>query len=221
MSSYKSAWYRGWSQVTNFISGIQWTNLRSKLRGDKPGYNLTEVDHEVIKTMLAGGYYIILTKRDTHLTTYFIEAMSLVKTGRPSDYTHALMNLDLVTDPEASDKFKLMEATSAGVHYSTFMEVFDCDSVCLLQPKNMDPKDWDGVMKGLAAQLGKQYDNLFDINDSSYVSCVEMVLDALRYSPNYKTDFPNLEAMIQKVGNLTPQMYRDCPDFEIKFEIKR
>lgn len=221
MATYSTWWYSKWDKITTFVSGIEWTKFRSMLRGGKNGYDLTAEDHEIIKQKLASGYYIILTKRETHLTTYFIGLMSLVKTGKVSQYTHALMNLDLEENPEAFERFKLMEATSKGVHLSSFLEIFDCDSVCLLQPKNVTADDWDEIMAGLSTQMGKKYDNLFNINDDTYVSCVEMVLDSLRFSPKYWDAFPHLEEMIKHVGNLTPQMYRDCEDFEVALEIKR
>jgi hypothetical protein len=221
MATYSTWWYSRWEKLTTLVSSIEWTKFRSIVRGGKNGYDLTEADHELIKQRLASGYYIILTKRETHLTTYFISLMSLVKTGKPSEYTHALMNLDLVENPDSFEKFKLMEATSKGVHLSSFLNVFDCDSVCLLQPKNVKEDHWDEIMAGLAQQMGKKYDNLFNINDDTYVSCVEMVLDALRFSPQYWDAFPHLEEMIKNVGNLTPQMYRDCSDFSVVLEIKR
>lgn len=221
MSKYGTWWYGKWEGFTTWFSGIEWTALKSKLRSGKPGYNLSEQDWETIKQHLADGYYIILTRRKTHLTTYSIMLMDWIKTGRVPEYAHALMNLDLVDAPDAFEQFKLMEATSKGVHYSPFHAVFDCDYVCLLQPLNVNASEWDAVMSGLATQLGKQYDNLFDIKDNSRVSCVEMVLDSLRASPNYEQDFKNLELMMEIVGNLTPQMLRDCPDFKVVLEIKR
>lgn len=210
-----------WDKVTTFMSSITWTGLVSDLRDGKPGYDLTPEDWELVKAQLASSYFIILTRRKTHLTTYLVGMLTFIKTGKWPQYTHALMNLDLVNDPAQSDKFKLMEATSSGVHYSTFEEVFNCDSVCLLQPDSVSKEDWEAIMGGLAKQLGKAYDNLFDIKDDTHVSCVEMVLDSLRFSPNYAKDFPDLQAQIDKVGNLTPQMYRDCTDFKAILEIKR
>lgn len=221
MSKYATWWYRKWNGFTTWFSSVEWTRLVSKIRGGKPGFNLTEEDWAVLKEQLADGYYIILTRRKTHLTTYSIAVMTWLKSFKWPDYSHALMNLDLVDDPSQFMQFKLMEATSTGVHYSHFDEVFDCDYVCLLEPINMDHEEWKAVMVGLAEQLGKPYDNLFDVYDESRVSCVEMCLAALRDNPNYAHDFPNLEKMIKAVGNLTPQMYRDCKDFRVVLEIKR
>jgi hypothetical protein len=145
--------------------------------------------------------------------------MTLIKTKKWPTYSHILMNLD-VGNPSDTEGFELMEATNIGVHYSTFDEVFDCDQICILSPKNIDAAEWAEIMTGLSTQLGKPYDDLFNINDSSHVSCVEMVLAALQALPNFDEAFPHLSSMIKQVGNLTPQMYRDCIDFEVIYETK-
>lgn len=220
MSVYTSLLYRGWHKITSVISGISWMGFYSLFNGGR-GYNLTDHDHEMLRHYLAGSYYIILINRKTHLTTYLLGSLSLLKTRKWPQYSHALMNADAMEDVKDWDKFKFVEATSVGVHFSKFMEVFNCDSVCLLRPKNLSFSEWNAVIDGLLKQNGKQYDDLFDLTDSSYVSCVEVVLDALRQDPDYKDDFANLEKMIAEVGNLTPQMYRDCSDFEVVLEIKR
>lgn len=221
MSKYKTWWYWLWNKFSNFIGMISWTKFKGWFRKSGRGYDLTPDDHEQLKELLAGGYYMILTNRKSHLSTYAISFLTLLKTGKWPKYTHILMNLDLENDPENFEKFKLMEATRVGVHYSPFMKVFDCDSVCVMRPVNLKTEDWEMIMEGLAKQLGKEYDNLFDLSDSTRVSCVEMVLESLKNNPNYLNDFPHLEAMIQKVNNLTPQMYRDCEDFEVILEINR
>jgi len=223
MSKYKTWWYRVYHTVAEMIGAVNWTGLKAIFSSRGVGYDLRPEDQERIKELLASDYYLILINRKTHLSTLTIGFMTFVKTGKWPSYCHILMNLDLVDDPKAYEQFKLMEATNngKGVHFSTFDQVFDCDSVCLLRPKNLDAKDWEAVMAGVMKQIGKPYDDLFNIKDDSRVSCVEMTLDALRESPNYAADFPYLEKMIKKVGNLTPQMFRDCADFEVKYEIKR
>lgn len=221
MAKYESAVYKAWTKFSNFISDIHWTKQLGKIRGTGRGYNLTDDDHAQLKELLSDNYYLILTNRKTHLTTYGIGAMTMIKTGKWPKYAHALMNLDLVTNPENFKEFRILESTKNGVHFSHFMDVFDCDSVCVLEPVNMDHEEWNDVMLSLTLQVGKQYDLWFDIKDNTRVSCVEMCLDALRGSPNYMDDFPNLEAMIRKVNNLTPQMFYDCPDFRVVFEVRR
>jgi len=222
MSVYKTIFYKFLSFLADIAAKINWTKLVSFFRGGRPGYNLKPEDLDILKTMLADGYYMILTHRKTHFTSVLITFMAWVKTSKWSKYTHVLMNLDLEESADAFEKFKLMEATGRGVHYSSFMEVFDVDAVCLISPKNMTKEDWDAVMKTVAEQLGKPYDNLFNLNDDSHVSCVEMVLDALNDAlPDLEQKFPDLVAQIKKYGNLTPQMYRDCTDFEVILEIRR
>lgn len=218
--NYNGKFYKLIEKATKVFSNIHWTGLKAAVSKNGKYYSLTEDDHAKIKEILASGYFLILNNRNTHLSTYLIGFASFVKTGVWPDYAHILMNLDVgdVTDPE---RFDLMEATNSGVHYSEFMEVFDCDSVCIIRPKNLDAAEWEKVMVGLGEQLGKKYDNWFDLKDTSRVSCVEMCLEALKESPTFEQDFPNLSAEIKKVGNLTPQMYRDCPDFEVIFEVKR
>lgn len=221
MSKYNTSWYTALSDATHVLSAFNWSKLRGLLNGSNREFNLTNSDLDKLKVLLAGEYYLILTQRTSHLTSWLIGILSFIKTRKWPDYTHVLMNLDLVENADEFDRFKLMEATNSGVHFSTFMEVFNCDSVCILQPRNFDKDKWSAVMKELALQLGKGYDNLFDIMDDSHVSCVEMVLDSLRADPDYKTDFANLQSMIDKVKNLTPQMYRDSSDFTVVFEAKR
>ena len=131
------------------------------------------------------------------------------------------MNVDNGNIRDDND-FMLMEATAEGVHFSSFMEVFDCDSVVLLRPKGYTDQDWQETLDALLDEQGLLYDNLFDIADDTRVSCVEMCRQALMQDENYATDFANLEALIKKHGNnLTPQMLYDCGDFEIAFEIRR
>ena len=217
---YTSKLYSILHSITRVLSKINWMPIYAKFNNGR-GYNLTDADHAVIKEKLAGSYYVILTNRKTHLTTYLIGILSLLKTGRWPQYGHVLMNADNIVVADDWTKFKFQEATNSGVHFSEFLEVFNCDSVCLLKPRALDITEWNTVIDGLLIQNGKQYDDLFDLSDTSRVSCVELVLNALRASPNYLTDFAVFESQIRRVGNLTPQMYRDCGDFEVVLEIKR
>jgi hypothetical protein len=219
MDLYNSWLYRCWHRLTSIISVIQWMDLYAFFHKGRR-YALTEADHQLIKEKLAGYYYIILVNRKAHLTTYLLGFLTLLKTGEWPKYSHVLMNADAMENVEDWDKFKFVEATSVGVHYSSFMEVFDCDSVCLLRP-NISKEKWNAVIEGLLKQQGLKYDDLFDLSDYTYVSCVELVLNALKDDPDYAADFPHLVEMIKNIGNLTPQMYRDCPDFKVSLEIRR
>ena len=73
------------------------------------------------------------------------------------------------------------------------------------------------MIDALLKQLGKPYDDLFDLADASHLSCVEVVLDALKEA-DYANDFKNLSSMIKSEGNLVPEMYRNCPDFSVAVE---
>lgn len=217
MNKYTTWWFKGLRVITKFLSSIHWNGLRA-LFNDGVYYDLTEEDHDELRQLLAKDRYIILTYTKSHLTTPLIGILSWIKTRKWPGYVHALMNIDHEDDPKNWNQFRLMEATNSGVHWSSFMKVFDCDHVCLLKPKNISSDEWNAVMDGLLSENGKQYDDLFDLADAERVSCVEMCRHALQKNPNYAIDFANFEAMIQKVGNLTPQMFRECPDFEVVFE---
>ena len=183
------------------------------------GQLFTEQEQQELAEKLASGYYIILTGSRHHLSSLIVSILSLIKTGRWARYSHVLMNCDNITDPSDRESFKFVEATATGVHYSTFAEVFgrDCDNVCLLTPKSVSNDEWTRIIDALLKQRGKPYDDLFDLSDSTHVSCVELVLDALK-AGDYADDFKNLQQLIDKTGNLVPQMYRTCDDFTVAFE---
>lgn len=205
---YSNIFYQLYNEIAKIPSKISW---------GKPKVSKEEL--EEVAAHLASGYYIILTGSRSHLSSVIVSLLSWIKTGKWAKYTHVLMNCDNITDPSDTRSFKFMEATARGVHYSTFDEVFKCDYVCLLTPKTVSNYEWTQIIDALLVQEGRPYDDLFDLSDSSHVSCVELVLDALKAS-NYTEDFANLDAMIRKEKNLVPQMYRDCPDFTVKVEFK-
>jgi hypothetical protein len=206
--------YTGWAyDLYHWLAGIppkiKWGN----------GQLFTEEEQRLLSEKLASGYYIILTGSRHHLSSIIVSVLSLIKTRRWARYTHVLMNCDNITDPNDRNSFKFVEATATGVHYSTFDEVFgrDCDNVCLLTPLTVSNAEWTRIIDALLKQRGKPYDDLFNLSDSTHVSCVELVLDALK-AGDYANDFKNLDALIKKRGNLVPQMYRTCEDFTVDFE---
>lgn len=201
------------------ISWITWDSLRS-LFNNGVYYSLTEEDWEFLRKALRKDYYIILTRNDSHLSTYLVMLGNLITSGKFGHYAHALMNLE--DDPVFDQSYILVEATAKGVHYSTFLEVFRCDSVALLKPKNLTIDEYTAVLDKAMAQIGLPYDNLFDLKSHAEVSCVELVRVALQELPNYSTMFSNLERMIvENDGNLTPEMFYNCPDFEVVWEVRR
>lgn len=205
MSKYLAPWYKFYHWIAMLPGKISWSNKKA----------ITEEDKIAIAKMLSSGYYIILTGDKSHLSSIVVSFLSWIKTGVWARYSHALMNCDNITDPADNKSFKFMEATSVGVHYSTFDEVFHCDTVCLLTLKNITNEDYTKILDALLEQKGRPYDDLFDLADSTHVSCVELVLNALE-AADY--EFINLKDLIEQEGNLVPQMYRTCADFEVAYE---
>lgn len=200
------------------LAKIHWNPIRA-LFNNGIFWSLTEEDWNRLHDLLSKNYYIILTRNSAHMSTYLVSIGTLFNDKRWGHWGHALMNLE--GDDPTKDDFKLMEATGKGTHFSTFWEVFTCDSVALLKPKNLSADEWTAVMDKLLKQEGKEYDTLCDLANDQKVNCVEMCRTALRGEPNYETDFANFEAMIAKNKNLTPESFYHCPDFEVVWEVRR
>lgn len=208
MNIFKSTWDKIVSWVVINIGKVHW-GYRDGLTADE----LAKV-HE----MLIPNYYIIVTHRNNHLSTYFVSLASYFVMKKFSYWAHALMNME--DEVQIDSDFRLIEATGDGVHYSPFNLVFQVHGVALLKPKSMSVEYWTAVMDKAKAELGKPYDTLFDISNDNALSCVELVRAALMAEPNYATDFANFETMITTEKNLTPQMFYDCPDFEVVYEVR-
>lgn len=202
MSKYSTIFYKVYHWLASIPPKIHW----------KSKYAISDSAKLDLAQKLASGYYIILTGNRTHLSGIIVSFLSWIKTGKWAKYSHALMNCDNITDASQLDDFKFIEATAKGVNYSTFDDVFQCDYVCLLSPANITNEEWTAVIDALTSEVGIPYDDLFDLADSTHRSCVEVVLNALK-AANYALEFKNLDTMINKEGNLVPQMFRDCPDF--------
>lgn len=181
--------------------------------------SLSKRDQEIIKQKLYKDYYIMLSRRNNHLSTYFISIAHFMLTGKFGYWSHAFMNLE--GDVSSPSDIRLVEATGRGVTYTPFYKVFNVTSTVLLKPKTMDAVEWCKILEKAKTQYNKPYDNLFDLKNDNALSCVELVRSALMADPNYERDFPNFERMIKKYGNLTPQMFYDCPDFEVVLEIRK
>jgi hypothetical protein len=179
---------------------------------------MTADEQDKIRKLLEGGYYIILTRRKNHLSTFFVNLATWFLTFKWGYWSHSLMNLEdtVVGD----DDFRLVEAIGTGVQYTPFADEFDCTSVALLSPKGLTTRDWTLMMEKANSELGKPYDTLFDLKNDNALSCVELVRDALMSVPDYATRFAAFEAMIAKDGNLDPQTFYNCPDFEIVYEAR-
>lgn len=190
-------------RVVLFIGSIHWNAKEI----------LTSEQQDKIRKLLVDNYFIILTRRRNHLSTFCINFVDLILTGKWGFWAHALMNLEDKVDSDAD--FRLMEATAIGVHYSSFEEVFNVQDAVLLKPKKMNLEQWTSILDKAKEQLGKPYDTLFNIADSNALSCVELVRTILQGQKNYENDFANFEALIKKYKNLSPQMIFDCGDFDI------
>jgi len=172
-------------------------------------------DLKVIHDLLVKDYYIILTRRSNHLSTFFIGFANFVLTRKWGHWSHSLMNLE--DEVKDDSDFRLIESTSYGVHYTPFEKVFDVSSVALLKPKKFDLCQWTGLLDKAKSELGKPYDTLFNLKDNQALSCVELVRTILMDEPNYLADFAEFEKLIATYKNLTPQMFFDCADFEVVY----
>lgn len=199
--------FANWVVIT--IGNIRW--------GYKDGLTANELSE--IRNRLIPNYYIILTHRKNHLSTFFVGLASWVVTGKWSYWAHALMNLE--DEVKSDNDFRLIEATGRGTHYSPFDLVFRVHGAVLLKPKNMSVEHWTKVMDKANTELGKPYDSLFDLRNDQRLSCVELVRSALMAEPDYEKNFANFEEMIKSRKNLTPEMFYDCEDFEIVYEIRK
>ena len=179
---------------------------------------LSAEDQNKIHQLLVKNYLIILTRRNNHLSTFFINFADFLITHKWGFWSHAVMNLE--DEVTTDDDFRLMEATGTGVHYSPFDKVFDVQNAVLLKPKKMTIKEWTDLLDRSKEQLGKPYDTLFNIADAKALSCVELVRYILQGEPNYLVDFANFEAMIKKYKELSPQMIFDCGDFDVVYFAK-
>lgn len=204
---YSTRLYAIYHWLAQLLPKIKWSNK----------YAITAEDKNLLAEKLASGYYIILVGTKTHLSSYIVSFLSWIKTGNWATYSHVLMNCDNITDPSNRTGFKFVEAMSHGVTFSTFDEVFACDNVCLLSPRYIKNDEWNAVIDKLTSEVGCPYDDLFDLSDATHLSCVEVVLNALKMA-DYRTEFVNLDTMITSVGNLVPQMFRECSDFKVELE---
>lgn len=219
MNKYTKFGYKLLSAVFYIFANLHWQGLKALFNGGLY-YNLREEDHNNLRRLLAKDYYLIVTRKNCHLSTWLILLGGFFLRFKLEHYVHALMNVD-DGNIQCDSDFRLMEATNSGVHYSTFMQVFDCDSVCLLKPKHFSAEDWTKVLDRLLELNGRPYDNLFDFADDSHLSCIEVVRTALMAHPNYEAKFEAFEGMVKKYKKITAQMLYDCPDFEIVFEVRR
>lgn len=203
-------------KILIFCSDINWTWLKKVLVGRE--FDLSEEDQQKIKHLLTNNYYVILIRRDTHLTTYLISLGSFIKTFKFGFWGHALCNVE--DDVKTDDDYKLVEATKTGVHFSKFGDVFNCDSVALMRPKYMPLAEYTTMLDDYLSEIGKEYDFILDVSNSERVSCVEVIYAAIIRNES-QDKFPNLMKMVKEIKNLTPDMLYDCNDFIVDFEVRK
>jgi hypothetical protein len=222
-----------WEKIVGFvslklISPFKWTFLKFFFTGR--AYDLRPADREAARELMSFRTYVWVSRRDTHLTTYLISfsdwVLSLwawIKNGcenkRPrfGFWSHAFLNYD---------NNELVEAVAKGVKRTFFDEVFDCDAVAALVPKNLSIDEWASLQPFIAEemlnQLGKKYDTVFDLSEDERVSCIELVRVVLKKRvPDYDLKFANFETMIQLYKNVTPQMLYESEDFVCVWEVRR
>lgn len=179
---------------------------------------LTQEEINTVSDLCKNGNYILLSRNNNHLSTYCIIICDLFMTGKLGYWGHAFLNID--NDLENGKDFRFIESIGEGVIKATLSEVTDVNSIVVLKPKLMSSNDWSVALKQANADLGKPYDKLFNINQTNSFSCVELIRNALMSDPDYLTNFATFEATVQKHGRITPQMFYDCPDFEVVYETR-
>jgi hypothetical protein len=180
---------------------------------------LSEQELSEIRKRCKKDYYIIATRKKNYLSTFFIVLGHFLLTGKWGYFSHVLMNLeDAVRD---DSDFRFIEATGKGVHYSTFTEVFSTvQSVALIVPTHMSMTNWTKALDKARTLLGRPYDNLFDLKNDLEINCVELIRLALQETPDYDKNFAEFEKLAKRKKKLTPDMFVDCPDFKVIYEIK-
>lgn len=173
-----------------------------------------------LKQRFADHYYIIATRRDNQLTTFFICLGNWFLTGNWGYYSHVLMNLE--DEVKTDDDYRFIEATGKGVHYSSFDEVFKpVYAAALIAPKNMTIEEWTEALDAAKTYLGRPYDNLFNLKSDLEINCVELMRLALEGVPGYSEKFAEFEKLVAKKGKLTPDMFLQCADFQVVHTVKR
>lgn len=182
--------------------------------------HLSESDIALLKSKFVTDYYVIASRRSNYLTTFFIALGNFFLTGRWGFYSHVSMNLE--DEVKTDDDFRFIEATGAGTHYSNFEEIFSkVDAVALIKPKHMTIEEWTIALDRAKTYLGVPYDNLFNLKNALEINCAELIRLALQGLPDYDTKFASFEKMVAKKKKITPDMFANCPDFEVVYYITK
>jgi hypothetical protein len=84
----------------------------------------------------------------------------------------------------------------------------------------MTLEDWTLAIDKAKTETGKPYDTIFDLANDKALSCVEVIRVALQATPDYAENFAEFEKMIGKTKQLDPQMFLECSDFEVVWEVR-
>ena len=201
------------------LGKIKWEWLTKAMCGGRY-YGLTAEDQQTILDVLEKGNYIILTRRNSHLSTYLENFAHWFLTFRWGHWGHACINVEYA-EQNLLENACILEAIGDGVKESRFLDVFDCDAVCILKPIMPENIDWETVVSHGLSQLGKEYDSLFKYNDSGKFSCAELVLFCLSFIPNYEQKFHGLLAQVHIEKNVSPDMFIESGSFNVVLEIRR
>ncbi len=213
--NYNGLPYRMLHGITRVISSINWDWGRKMLGGK---YQVTDAEKDYIRDLLRIQPCFILIENRSFLSGYLVRMLSWLTTGKWVKYTHVLMNFDVGLGSHP-DGFLLIESTNSGVHFSTFDHVFECDNVCLTTV-DLTHFEWLQVRMGLAKQLGKSYDDWFDLQDNTHVTCVEMCWDALDELDNRDEVFPTFVQKIARYNQINPEDFRDSDEIILIYETK-
>ena len=186
----------------------------------KDRVDMTPEELNTLRTKLTKSYYIIATRKKNYLTTFFISLGHFLLTRRWGHFSHVLMNLEDEVNTDAD--FRFIEATDRGVHFSTFDEVFTTvDSVALIVPSSMSITEWTRALDKAKTYLGRPYDNLFDLANDLEINCVELIRLALSETKDYLVNFAEFEKMVKSKKKLTPDMFINCSDFKVVYELRK
>ena len=195
--------------IIKFLGKISW----------KPKNLISDADKDVIRQLLIKDYYIILSRRNNHFSTYLISFGHFILTGKWGYWSHVFMNTE--DEVNSDSDFRIIEALSTGVRYSPFSEVFNVNSVAILKPKHMSMDDWTTALSNANLYLGRPYDNILDLANDNEINCVELVRNALKTTKDYEKNFAHFEHMISTRKNLTPHMFYECKDFTVVYEKRK
>lgn len=205
--------------LVQLMGKIQWESLRKLFTGRK--YNLTEQDHGRIFSAIKNQPYIILTYRKAHLSTWLVRAAELILNQKWGCYGHVLVAFQRGLPVCKYSDIRFVEAIGKGVVDSHWSDVFNVDGVCVLRPIYFDSATLLKQIPEIENDIGKKYDSKLNPYDDNQMACVEVGREIMKHIPGYEKSMRVFESMIARRKYLTPDMFKDCPDFEVVLEIKK